>query len=151
MKYSREFIRFNQGIIFGEVGALIGVPLAPMIASRFTANAAVLSSAAVIGGLVLGSAFWLIVNVGHEQAQAGDRSAVAKNIAQRIAWFTPAAFLISLVTYHPVIWLVSYSLLRRGTPALWAGLTAEALAFALFLSAMNLYRLALHRLTTVRI
>src|SRR5690349_21471531 len=102
MQYSREFIRFNQGIIFGEVGALIGVPLTPMIVSRFTSNPATLSTSALIGGLVLGSAFWLIVNLGHEQTQAqaaGDRAAVAKNLALRIAYFTPAAFLISLVTY----------------------------------------------------
>lgn len=70
---------------------------------------------------------------------------------QRIAYFTPAAFLISLLTYHPIIWLVSYALLRRGTPTLLAGLTAEALAFTLFLGAMNLYRLALYRVTAVRL
>ena len=148
MKYSREFIRFNQGIIFGEVGALIGVPLTPLIVSRFTTNAAALSTSAVIGGVVLGSAFWLIANLSQKHA-AGGRG--AGTLAKRIAYFTPAAFLISLVTYHPVIWLVSYWLLRKGTAAPLAAITAEGLAFVLFLSAMNLYRVVLYRVTAVRI
>ena len=152
MKYSPEFIRFNQGIIFGEVGALIGVPLTPLIVSRFTTNAAALSTSAVIGGVVLGSAFWLIANLSQKHAQEStDSGRGAGTLAKRIAYFTPAAFLISLVTYHPVIWLVSYWLLRKGTAAPLAAITAEGLAFVLFLSAMNLYRLALYRVTAVRI
>jgi len=144
VRFSRGFIQFNQAILWGEVGSLIGIPLFPWIVSQFTAHAAMIAGSAVMGGMVSGSICWLIVKINHEQA-SGRRA--AWNLARKIAYFSPAAFVIGATTYQPTLFLVSYWLINHGDAAVYAVLVSQALAFGLFLAAMNLYRLAIHRLT----
>ncbi|HEX5400128.1 MAG TPA: hypothetical protein VFY06_13870 [Verrucomicrobiae bacterium] len=142
MKLSREFVQFNRELILGEIGALIGILLAPLIASRFTSNAAILSSSAVGGGMVMGSIFWLLTSVGHETARG---SALVWKLGRKIAFFSPAAFVLGMLVYQPVLWLLSYWLIAWGVHVLWAAWLSQTAAFTLFLCVMNLYRWALRK------
>ena len=143
MKLSREFVHFNRELIFGEIGALIGILLAPLIVSRYTSDAAILSSSAVGGGMVMGSVFWLLTSVGHETARGTD---LVWRLGRKIVFFSPAAFVLGLLVYQPVLWLLSYWLIAWGVHVLWAAWLSQTVAFALFLSVMNLYRWLMHRL-----
>lgn len=145
MSLSKEFVDFNKELLFGEIGALIGIPLFPFLVSHFTHDPGVISSAAVIGGMVTGSCFWLVVKIGDEK---GHGRRAARHLARKIAYFTPAAFVLGLLTYQPTVFFVSRWLIVNGDNVVYAALFSQALAFMFFLAAMNLYRLVIHRLTT---
>lgn len=142
MKLSREFVHFNRELVFGEFGALIGILVAPFIVSRYTSDAAILSSSAVGGGMVMGSVFWLVTSVGHETAHG---SALVWRLGKKIVFFSPAAFVLGLLVYQPTLWLLSYWLIAWGVHVLWAAWLSQTVAFALFLCVMNLYRWLLRR------
>ena len=148
MKLPPGFIDFNKQLLGGEIGALAGTPLFPLVAARFTRDPALLSFAAVVGGLLAGSAVWLVVKV-HDEHRNG--KATVRGLAGQIAWFTPAAFVLGLLVYQPTLFLLGRHLIRRGDPLVVAVLLSQALAFVLFRAAMNLYRLVLHRTGAARI
>jgi hypothetical protein len=143
LNLSKRCVDFNKQVLFGEIGALVGTPLFPYVASRWTSDPDVISSFAVIGGLVTGSAFWLVVKV-YDEKRRGAHS--AWRLAGQIAWFTPAAFVVGLMTYQPTLFLVARWMIRGGAVLIVAVLTSQALAFGLFLGAMNIYRLAVHQI-----
>jgi len=148
MKPPSGFVDFNKQLLGGEIGALAGTPLFPLVIARFTRDPALLSFAAVVGGLLAGSAVWLVVKVRDEHWNG---KATIRSLAGQVAWFTPAAFLLGVLVYQPTLFLLGRHLIRRGNPLVVAVLASQALAFALFLAAMNLYRLVLHRTGAARI
>lgn len=137
----KRFLNFNKQLVFGEFGALAGTPLFPLIAAHFTRDPAVLSFSAVVGGLVAGSFFWLVVKI-YDEHHGGART--ARHLAGQIAWFSPAAFVLGLMTYQPTLFFVGRHLIKRGVPVVAAVLLSQLLAFILFALAMNIYRLFLH-------
>lgn len=141
---TRRFLAFNKQLICGEIGALIGTPSFPAVASLFTRNADILSASAVVGALVAGSVFWVVMKIRDERQQG---TSSLSRLAGQIAWFSPAAFVSGLLTYQPVLFLAGRAFIRMGVPVVPAVLAAQALAFCLFLLAMNGYRLAVHRST----
>jgi len=148
MKPPSGFVDFNKQLLGGEMGALAGTPLFPLVIARFTRDPALLSFAAVVGGLLAGSAVWLVVKVRDELRHG---KATVRRLAGQIAWFTPAALILGLLVYQPTLFLLGRHLIRRGDPLVVAVLLSQALAFALFLAAMNVYRLVLHRTGAARI
>jgi hypothetical protein len=144
MKLSQRFIDYNKQLVFGEIGALVGMPLFPFITSRLTQDPAIISFSAVVGALVAGSVFWLIVKV-YDEKRRGAHS--WWHLADQVAWFSPAAFLLSVLVYQPTLFFAARSLIIGGTFVVLAALASQLLAFAIYLVAMNVYRLALHRIT----
>lgn len=143
MNLSKRCIDYNKQLLFGEIGALVGTPLFPSVASHWTGDPNLLSWSAVAGGLVTGSVFWLAVKICDEQRR-GSRS--VGRLAGQIAWFTPAAFVIGLLVYQPTLFLMSRELISHGNAVAVAVVASQALSFGLFLGAMNIYRLALYRI-----
>ena len=144
MRLSQRFVDYNKQLFFGEIGALAGAPVFPFITSRLTKDPSIISFSAVVGALVAGSVFWLVVKV-YDEKKRGSHS--LWHLAGQVAWFSPAAFLISLMVYQPTLFLAARSLIMGGTFVVYAALVSQLLAFAFYLVAMNVYRLALHRLT----
>ncbi|HEY5227301.1 MAG TPA: hypothetical protein VIJ19_02115 [Opitutaceae bacterium] len=133
---------FNREILFGECGALLAANPAAEVASHFTANPAVISSAAVAGTLLGGALFWLAARVYDKVRQ---KSFDRKSLASDIGYFTPAAILLGFLVYDPAIYLTSHHLLTSGEKVLSSVLLGQMVAFSLFLACMNLYRLLLIR------
>ena len=94
MNLSKRCVDYNKQLLFGKTGALVGTPLFPCVGSHLTADPAVISFCAVVGGLVTGSLFWLIVKISDEKKQ-GSHS--VWRVGGQIAWFTPAAFVVGLM------------------------------------------------------
>ena len=145
---SRQCVDYNKQLLIGEIGALVGTPLFPFLGSYLTDDPGILSFLAVVGGLVAGSAFWLVVKI-HDEKKQGSHS--LGRLVGQIAWFSPAAFVIGLMVYQPTLFLVARWMIRSGAVVVVAVLASQALAFALFLAAMNLYRLVVQRLAGNRI
>ena len=135
---------FNRAILWGELGALAGVPLAPWMVSAFTRDPSTLALAAVIGGLLGGSVLWIGARL---RSQRGRGRQAARRLARDIAWFSPASCVAGLLLYQPGLFLLTRHLLRAGRPAAVAAIGSQAVAFGLFLLALNAYRWVVCRLT----
>ncbi len=142
MRISKRFIDFNKQLLFGEMGALTGTPLFPLITAQLTSDAAIISFSAVVGGLVAGSVFWLLMKIRDERKHG---TVSVRHLAGQIAWFSPAAFILGLLIYQPTLFFAARHLIKSQTPVVYAVLASQALAFTLFLAAMNLYRLLVNR------
>jgi len=134
---------FNKELIFGELGALISVPIVGFLVSLFTENVSAISSAAVIASLVGASAFWIFMRIFDEKQR---KAFTFQHFAAEIGYFTPVAFLIAVLVYYPSLFFISRNLLAKEA-VIYAVITAQAVAFSLFLVAMNFYRHLLFRLT----
>jgi len=139
---------FNKQIIVGEISALVGVPLAPSITARFNTNPSIIALSAILGGMLAGSIGWLAIRIRDERI-CGKKSVL--NLASEIAFFSPAAFLLGLLVYQPTLFLIARHLLREGGHVVQSALLSQSAAFASFLVAINLYRIALRRFAGKRI
>ena len=148
MRVSKSLVDFNKQILFGEIGAVVGIQLAPLVTSWFTANPDIISLAAVLGGQVAGSVVWLIVKSRDEK---GPGAHSVLNLAVQIAFFSPAAFIVGLIVYQPTLFLVTRHLLRNGNLVVYSALISQFAAFSLFLVSINIYRFALYRIAGKRI
>jgi hypothetical protein len=148
MRLSKSFIDFNKQILFGEIGAVVGIQLAPLVTSCFTADPSIISLAAVLGGPLAGSVLWLMVK-SHDEKRRGANSVL--NLAVQIAFFSPAAFIIGLIVYQPTLFLVARHMLKSGNLVVYSVLISQFAAFAFFLVAINIYRLVLYRIAGKRI
>lgn len=134
---------FNREILFGECGALLMANPAALIVSRFTRSSAVISWAAVGGTLAGGALFWLAARVYDARR---DKRFNPRVLMSDIGYFTPAAIALGFLVYDPSIYLTSHYLLDQGGRVGRSVIVGQVVAFALFLSCMNLYRLALLRM-----
>lgn len=148
MRLSKRFVDFNKQLLFGEIGALTGTPLFPLITSHFTDDPAVVAFSAVIGGLAAGSVFWLVVRV-YDERKRGLHW--VRRLAGQIVWFSPAASVLGLMIYQPILFFVARHLIKTGALVVHAVLASQVLAFTSFLVAMNLYRLMISRTGKERI
>lgn len=134
---AKNTLNFNKELIFGEMGALIGAPLTSYLVSRFTSTIKFISFSAVLGGIIGGIIFWLFMRVYDKKI---DKKFSIKNLAEDIIYFTPVAFLISLLMYYPILFFSSEYFLEDQHKILFSVIFAQLIAFSIFLIMMNIYR-----------
>ena len=144
MKHSMIDVDFNKEILFGEIGALISAPSTAFLASLITHNKSFISALAVLGSLAGASLFWLIMRAFDEKK---DMIFSIQNMALDIGYFTPAAFLCALFIYYPSLFIMSRHLLTQDYRVISSVIISQAIAFTLFLVAMNTYRHLLWKMT----
>ena len=128
---------FNKEILFGELGSILGSPLISYLASQFTSNIKIISFFAVIGAIIGASVFWLSMRVIDKKKQYEKSIA---NLGKDILYFTPAAFLLTLLIYYPTLYFLSYNFLNSQNKILLSVIFAQLLAFTFFLIMINIYR-----------
>ena len=133
----RSTFDFNKEILFGELGALLCVPLVSYIVSRFTSASGVISSFAVGGAIFGACAFWLLMRAYDEKRR---KELSVKHLASDIEYFTPGALALALLVYYPTLFLISEHLLTQDYEVLTSVILSQFVAFSLFLVAVNLYR-----------
>jgi hypothetical protein len=148
MRPSGGVFDFNKQILFGEIGAIVGIQLAPLVTSAFTAAPSILALAAVLGGQFAGSVAWIVMKR-RDERRRGPNSVL--NLAVQIAYFSPAAFIVGLIVYQPTLFLVTRHLLKDGNLVAYSALISQIAAFSLFLVAINIYRIALYWVSGKRI
>ena len=136
-KLRPSVINFNKEILFGEVGALICAPLISYFISFFSSDPNIISLTAVIGALIGSIIFWLASRIYNQKKQYGF---FIEDLVKDIAYFTPFAFLCSILVYYPTLFLFSNRLLIHGENVFSSVIVAQIIAFAFFLLVMNLYR-----------
>ena len=136
-------LNFNKEIVVGEIGALIGAPLISFTVSHFTATPEFVSIAAVIGAAIGACTSWLAMRMRH---RGKARSLSARTLASDIAYFTPAALLLTVTVYYPTLYVLSGALLNGRHHVLVAVILAQLTAFLLFLLLINAYRYLLAKI-----
>ena len=137
-KINREnTINFNKELVFGELGALIGAPLFSYITSIFTSLPKYISLAAVFGGIFVQAIFWLSMRAYDKKSE---NSLSVKNMAEDIIYFTPVAFLVALFFYYPTLFFGSEYLIKDNYKVVYSVISAQIVAFFLFVTLMNIYR-----------
>jgi len=144
MKMDRRVVDFNKEILFGEIGALISIPIITYFVSLFSKNATLISSAAVIGSIAGASFFWIFMRA-YDDKKRHELS--FQTLAADIGYFTPAAFISTLFVYYPVLFFVSRYLIVHKDVIFSSVIIAQVMAFSLFLLVMNFYHHYLYRIT----
>ncbi len=130
-------LRFNKELIFGEVGSLIGAPLFADIASYFTSNGKSIAFSALAGAIIGASAFWLASRA-YDKKMSNNPS--AKGMVNDVLYFTPVAFLASLLIYYPTLFFGVQHLLVNQYGVLSSVISSQLVGFFIFLTVMNTYR-----------
>jgi hypothetical protein len=133
---------FNKELIFGEIGAIICAPVMSWIVSRFTNTPSIISATAIIGATAGSVLIWISTRMHHKQKR-GD--ATLKSLAADIAYFTPAALLLTLLIYYPVLFFASKHFLEGAHNVFASVIFSQLAAYALFMIAINCYRFLLIR------
>lgn len=133
-------LKFNQEIVFGEIGSLGMAYVAAYTAQAFHARPVVISAAIVVGTLVGGTLLWLALRIHHRKQEK--RFSVG-GLASDISYFTPAALILGFTVYDPAIFFASHHLLVGGAGIGHSVIFAQLFAFTLFLGCMNAYRAVL--------
>jgi beta-lactamase regulating signal transducer with metallopeptidase domain len=140
----KRIFDFNKEIIFGELGALISAPIAAFIASQFTKTASFISAIAVLGSLAGASLFWVAMRAIDEKKRHE-----LSHLASDIGYFTPAAFLTTLLFYYPTLFLLSRHLINQDYRIMSSVVLSQILAFSMFLIVINLYHYYLLKIAKV--
>jgi hypothetical protein len=131
---------FNRELIFSEVGAITCAPLTSWIVSQFANTPSTISASAVIGASVGAAIIWISTRMYHKQKR-GDAS--LKSFASDMAYFTPVAFLLTLLIYNPVLFFASKTLLEDAHGLFTSVILSQLAAYSLFMISINCYRLIL--------
>lgn len=140
----KKIFDFNKEIFFGEIGALISIPIITYLVSLFTKNATLISAAAVIGSITGASLFWLLMRA-YDDKRRHELS--FNRLATDIGYFTPAAFATTLLVYYPVLFLLSRYMIIKDSVIFSSVIIAQLTAFSLFLLIMNFYHHYLYKIT----
>jgi len=131
---------FNKEIIFGEIGAFLGVPLFSFIASQLTKQTSIISASAVGGSIIGAVIFYLSMRIYDRKKQENYGK---KELFNDLSYFTPVALMLTLLVYYPILYFVSNYLLNKNTNLFLSVIPSQLIAFAVFLVAINIYRFIL--------
>ena len=140
----KKIFDFNKEILFGELGAVISAPIIAYFASLFTTSTNIISAVAVLGSIAGASLFWILMRA-YDESRRHELS----HLATDIGYFTPAAFLATLLFYYPTLFLISRHLLSQDYRVAASVILSQILAFSMFLVAMNLYHFYLRKIAKV--
>ncbi len=145
---SKSAINFNKELIFGELGAIAGAQVFGYVSSLFSASSNVISSFATIGAIIGAAIFFLSLRI-YDKFKEKDLS--RKKFANDLLYFTPVAFVLTLLVYYPMLFFADRYLLNNEHHVFYATLAAQLIAFACFLILINIYRYALIKLAGKRL
>ena len=136
------FLDFNKQIVVGEIGSLIGAPLAGTLCSLFTQNPNTISGFTVAGSLIGASLFWLITRILDEKRK---KQFSTKKLFGDIAFYTPAAVTLVFLVYQPTLFFLTKTFLNSKMFVTLAVILSQIIAFMLFLVLINIYRIVIKK------
>ncbi|MEX0921010.1 MAG: hypothetical protein WDZ62_01985 [Candidatus Pacearchaeota archaeon] len=140
----KSTFNFNKQLLFAELGAFICAPLVAYLISYFFEEPKIISSAAIVGAVLGGSLFWLSMRA-HDRKFKGKVS--SKRLINDIMYFTPAAFMGTVLVYYPSVYFISKYLLTSNGDIFSSVFSSQIMAFTLFLCYINIYRYFLAKIT----
>lgn len=137
MKITKETINFNKEIIFGEVGAIVGIQVSGNLFYKLNISINFLAYIVVLGAIIGASLFWFLMRV-YDKTRKNKYS--EKKIIEDISYFVPASFLLTTIFYYPTLFLVTKYLLEHNKFIEYVTTIPQIIAFLLYLVAINIYR-----------
>lgn len=144
MKLSKNFINFNKEFIFGEIGGIIGAPIASHIGSQLYSSVNIISAITVAGVAIGATLFWLGMRI-YDKFKEGNVS--KKKFFQDLAYLAPVASLLVFTIYYPSLFFLSRYFLQHDYLAVSSALIAQLFSYIIFLVSINLYRHFILRFT----
>jgi hypothetical protein len=148
IKLNKRVIDFNKEIIIGEIGALLGASLFGFLGSLISRSPNFIPIATVIGSIFGGCISWLAARIYYEKK---NKRFSAKKFAKDVSFYTPVAFLISVLIAYPTVILVTHSLFIKDNIPSLSSFIGELSGFIVFLTLINLYRYILSRYLNKRL
>ena len=147
-----ELVGVAQELIARRLGAEVGEKVARQL-TKFSlvstadhhgfidhplwVNANIISASAVAGAILGAAIFWLTTRIYDQRKQ---KEFSISKFSNDLVYFTPVAFLFTLMVYHPILYFLSNYLLVLGNNVLISVIASEILAFISFLVVINIYR-----------
>ena len=136
----KNFSDFNKEIFFGEIGAILGASIVSSITGHFTDSRTIIAQFAVVGAILGGITLFLFEKVKNKIRR---KEPILKSIIKDLEYFTPAAILIAIFVWSPILYNLTKYFVKIGWHSYLAGAIAELSAFLVFLVLINLYRFSL--------
>ncbi|MEM3091943.1 MAG: hypothetical protein QXD05_02335 [Candidatus Pacearchaeota archaeon] len=141
-----DFINFNKEIFFGEVGAFLGVQITGNLVNYFFVSSD-LVPLFVLGGSILGaSLLWLSVRF-YDKTKQLKKKFSEKDFLRDIYYFTPAAFILTLIIYYPSLYYLTKKLISKDGIIIFPLFFSQLGAFILLLISLNLYKFILFKIS----
>lgn len=141
----KNLFDFNKEVIFGEFGGWISAPITAWLVSLLTQNSVIISTLAVFGSIIGASICWVLMRVRDEKVR---QIYSIKHLIRDVEYFTPAAFVLAVIIYYPAFYLMSHHILTtEHIGVIYSTMIAQAMAFSLFLVAINVYHHYLYKIT----
>lgn len=136
LKLNKRALDFNKEVIIGEIGALLGASLFGFIGSLIFTGSFV-PTATVIGSIFGGCVSWLTARIYDEKKY---RRFSVKKFTKDVSFYTPVAFLISILVAYPTVLFVTKFLLSKEHISYLSSFIGELSGFIVFLILINTYR-----------
>lgn len=137
MKITKETINFNKEILFGELGAIVGIQIFGNLFYKFNVSPDLLSYLIVLGAIIGASLFWFAMRL-YDKTRKQKYS--EKGIIEDISYFAPGSFILTVLFYYPPLFFVTRYLIEKNKLIEYITTIPQILAFILFLIAINIYR-----------
>jgi uncharacterized membrane protein YeaQ/YmgE (transglycosylase-associated protein family) len=142
MKITREFINFNKEILFGEIGAIVGIQVVSYTSLKVNYSVNLLSYMIVIGAIVGASLFWFLMRL-YDKTRKNKYP--EKKIISDISYYAPAAAVLTSLFYYPTLFFATKYFLEHNRIVEYSATVSQIIAFCLFLIGINIYRYILRK------
>lgn len=137
MKITKETINFNKEILFGELGAIVGIQIFGNLFYRLDVPSDLLSYLIVLGAIIGASLFWFAMRLYDKTRK---QKYPEKSIIEDISYFAPGSFILTVIFYYPTLFFVTKYLIEKNKLIEYITTIPQIIAFILFLITINIYR-----------
>ena len=110
MRITKETINFNKEILFGELGAIVGIQISGNLFYKLDISADLLSYLIVLGAMIGASLFWFAMRL-YDKTRKQKYS--EKNIIEDISYFATGSFILTAIFYYQTLFFVSKYLIEK--------------------------------------
>jgi uncharacterized membrane protein YfcA len=143
----KRFVEFNDEMIWGEIGSVLGSALGAYISS--SALSENLAPAFSVAGSILGNTVLYLSAKIYHKVRRNEMS--LKNLVTDLSYYAPAAVPISIFIGYPSLYFITQFFIEKGLSPLYSGAIGAIFAFLIFLVLINIYRAILFRFFRKRI
>ena len=148
MRISKEAIDFNKEILFGEIGALVGIQFVDFISLFFFISTRIIPHLVILGAIIGGSLFWVSARIYYRKKE-GKYS--EKGLIRDVEYFAPASAVLTFAFYYPALFFATKYFLAHNRHLEFSTIVSQIVAFVLFMITINLYRYFLFKIFKKRI
>lgn len=150
MKKRKEggFFYFNDEIIFGWIGSIFGSAFGAYLSFLIFKDDKLIPAFSVAGSIVGNTILFLSVKIHHKIKK---KEFSIRNLVHDLEYYTPVAAPISIFIGYPALYFLTRFFIKSGLGSFYSGALGAVLAFLIFLTLINIYRIILFHVFKKRI